>query len=334
MRLASRLSFGRRSLLAVAAGFALGATGFGAQAQGPGWPEAGKPVRIVVGFPPGGGADALARVVATALTPEIGTTVIVDNRPGAGGLTATDLVAKSAPDGYTLYMATPGSFTIWPSLRKLPYDAGKDFAPVSLLVTMPNLLLTGAATPYHDVRSLIAADKAPGVQMDYASGGVGTIGQIAAEQFNTMAGLHLTHVPYKGTAPLLTDLMGGVVPVTFSDPSAKSLVDGGKLRLLAVTTAKRSRLFPNTPTMAEAGVPGYDLMNWYGLVAPAATPPEVVARINAGLVKVMVQPEVRQRLEAAGMEATSSSPDQFRQLMAGERAKWATLIAKVGMQAE
>ncbi len=327
----------RRGLLAAACAAGLLGALPAAQAQSPAhvWPEAGRPIRIVVGFPPGGGVDVLARAVAAPLAAELGgATVIVENRAGAGGLTGTDYVAKSAPDGYTVYLATPGSFTIWPSLRKLPYDAGKDFVAVSLMVTMPNLLLASPNAPFKDVRGLIAAGKVPGTQIDYGSGGVATIGQIAAEQFNTMAGIRMTHVPYKGTAPLLTDVMGGVVPVTFADPSAKSLIEGGKLRLLAVTTAKRSRLFPDTPTIAESGLPGYDLMNWYGMVAPAATPRAVVDRLNAGMVKVMAQPEVRQRLEAAGMEAASSTPDEFNRLMAGERAKWAALIAKVGMQAE
>lgn len=303
-------------------------------AQAAGWPDPSRPVRIVVGFPPGGGADVLARVVSAKLAQEIGGNVIVENRPGAGGLLATETVAKSPADGYTLYIATPGSFTIWPGLRKLNYDAAKDFSAISVLVTMPNLLVTGMDTPYKNVAGLIAAAKAPGAQLNYASGGIGTIGQIAAEQFNAMAGLRMAHVPYKGTAPALTDVMGGMVPITFSDPSAKSQIDGGKLRVLAVTTAKRSRLFPEVPTMAESGVPGYDVMNWYGLVAPAGTPPEVIAKLNAGLVKVMAQPDTRQRLEGAGMEATSSTPEQFRKLMATERAKWGALITKAGIQAE
>jgi len=298
------------------------------------WPEAGKPVRIVVGFPAGGGADVLARAIATPLAKEVAATVLVENRPGAGGLTATEYVAKSPADGYTLYIATPGSFTIWPSLRKLNYDPAKDFAPVSNLVTMPNLLVTGANTPYKDVAGLISAAKAPGAEIHYGSGGIGTIGQIAAEQLNQLAGLQLKHVPYKGTAPLITDVVGGVVPLTFSDPSAKSLVDSGKLRLLAVTSAKRSRLFPNTPTMAEAGVPGYDLSNWYGLVAPAGTPPEVVNKLNAAIRKVMARAEVRQALEGAGMEAVSTTPDEFARHIAGERQRWAALIAKAGIRAE
>jgi tripartite-type tricarboxylate transporter receptor subunit TctC len=243
-------------------------------------------------------------------------------------------VAKSPADGYTLYMASPGSFTIWPNLRKLNYDAGRDFTAVSVLVTMPNLLVTGTASPYKDVRGLIAAAKAPGAQLNYASGGVATIGQIAAEQFKDLAGVQMVHVPYKGTAPALIDVMAGMVPITFSDPSAKPMIDGGKLRVLAVTTTKRSRLFPEVPTMAEAGVPGYDAMNWYGMVVPAGTPAEIVAKLNGALRKIMSQPEVRERLEHAGMEATSSTPEQFQNLMAGERIKWGALIRKAGIHAE
>ncbi len=322
----------RLSLAAVALGAALAAFGPGARAAD--FPADGRPVRIVVGFPPGGGADVLARSFAPALASKLSANVIVENRPGAGGLTATEYVAKSAPDGYTLYIATPGSFTIWPNLRKLNYDPSKDFAPISVLVTMPNLLVVAPSTPYHSVQDVIAAARKPGGQIDYASGGVATIGQIAGEQFKLMAKLNMTHVPYKGTTPALTDVMGGLVPLTFCDPSAKGMIDSGKLRLLAVTTAKRSPLFPDTPTLDEAGVPGYDLMNWYGIVAPAGTPAGVVQRLNKALVEVMAQPDIRQRLAAAGMEATSSAPDGFGELMATERTKWGKLIEQVGMRAE
>jgi len=328
------ISLIRRRILTLSACAAGAFAGLTAPACAANWPDPSKPVRIIVGFPPGGGADVLARTIAQALAEKIGGTVIVENKPGAGGLTATEAVAKATPDGYTLYIATPGSFTIWPNLRKLNYDASKDFAAVSVLVTMPNLLVTGASTPYKNVAGLIAAAKAPDAQLNYASGGLGTIGQIAAEQFNALAGLRMTHVPYKGTAPALTDVMAGMVPITFSDPSAKSQIDGGKLRLLAVTTKNRSRLFPEVPTMAEAGVPGYDVMNWYGLVAPAGTPAEAITRLSTALSVIMAQPETRQRLENAGMEARSSTPAEFNQLMATERAKWAALITKVGMKAE
>ncbi len=317
------------AVLAAACTLALGGA-----AHAESWPEAGKPVRIVVGFPAGGGVDVLARAVSVPLAKELGGTVIVENRPGAGGLLATEWAAKQPADGYTVYLATPGSFTIWPSLRKLNYEPAKDFAPVSLMVTMPNLLVTGAQTPYKDVASLLAAAKAPDTKIDYASGGVGTIGQIAAEQLNMLAGTKMMHVPYKGTAPLLTDVIGGVVPVTFSDPSAMSLIEGGKLRLLAQTSAKRSRLFPDTPTMAEAGVPGYDLSNWYGMVAPAATPKAIVDKLNGAMVKVMALPEVQKQLAGAGMEAISSTPAEFGKHMATERARWADLIAKANIRPE
>ncbi|MGO4303343.1 MULTISPECIES: Bug family tripartite tricarboxylate transporter substrate binding protein [unclassified Cupriavidus] len=298
------------------------------------WPDPTKPIRVVVGFPAGGGADALARAIAPALSEQLKTNVIIDNRPGAGGLIATDMVAKSAPDGYTLYVATPGSFTIWPNLRKLPYDPQKDFAPVSVLVTMPNVLVTGANAPYKDLPGMLAAVRSAGGKFAYASGGNGTIGQIAAEQFKMMTGLQMQHVPYKGTTPALTDVMAGIVPVTFSDPSAKPLIASGKLRVLAVTTATRSAQFPDVPTVAEAGVPGYDVTNWYGLVAPAGTPADVIAQLNKALVKVMAEPEIRQRLAQSGMDATSDTPTQFAKLMATERARWGDLIRKAGIQGD
>ena len=303
-------------------------------AQAAGYPDQGRPIRIVVGFPPGGGADLLARVIAPPLSQKLHDNVIIENRPGAGGLLATEYVAKGQADGYTLYIATPGSFTIWPNLKKLNYDPAKDFAPISNLVTMPNLLVTSPKAPYKNVKELIAAAKAPGAHINYASGGVATIGQIAAEQFKLMAGIQMTHVPYKGTTPAINDVMAGLVPLTFSDPSAKTFVDAGRLKLLAVTTIKRSKLFPDTPTMSEAGVPGYDLMNWYGMVAPAATPPEAIKKLNAALVEVMAEPDVQKKLSAGGMEATSTTPAAFGQLMARERAKWDALAKKTGMKAE
>jgi len=298
------------------------------------WPDASRPIRLVVGFPAGGGADALARAIAPALSDHLKANVIIDNRPGAGGLIATDMVAKSAPDGYTLYVATPGSFTIWPNLRKLNYDPQKDFAPISVLVTMPNVLVTGADTPYKDIQGLLAAVHSANGKFSYASGGNGTIGQIAAEQFKMLTGLQMQHVPYKGTTPALTDVMGGIVPITFSDPSAKPLIASGKLRALAVTTATRSPQFPGVPTVAEAGVPGYDVTNWYGLVAPAGTPPDVVAQLNKALVKVMADPEIRHRLAISGMDATSDTPQQFARLLSTERAKWGDLIRKAGIQGD
>jgi len=307
---------------------------FGASAQVADFPVEGRPIRIIVGFPPGGGVDVLARSVAPGLASALSANVIVENRPGAGGLTATEYAAKSAPDGHTLYMATPGSFTIWPNLRKLDYDPDQDFAAISTLVTMPNLLVVSPATPYQTVQDLIAAARQADAQIDFASGGVATLGHIAGEQFKWLADLNMTHVPYKGTSPALTDVMAGVVPLTFCDPSAKGMIDAGKLRLLAVTTPQRSPLFPDTPTMSESGVPDYDLMNWYGIVAPAGTPAPIIKQLNNALVEVMAQPEIIARLAASGMQATSSTPDSFSQLMTGERDKWGTLIQQVGMRTE
>ena len=325
-------TFTRRMLaMAACAGAALASVCAPAHAQ---WPAAGKPVRIIVGFPAGGGADVLARAIQQPLSEKLGTPVIVENRPGAGGMTGTDYVAKSAPDGYTVYMATPGAFTIWPNLRKLPYDPVKDFAAVSLLVTMPNLLVVSPNAPFKDVRSIIAAAKAPGSKVDFASGGIATLDHIMGEQFNMLAGINMNHVAYKGTAPKVTDVMAGVVPITFADPSTKPMIESGKLRMLAVTTKKRSRLFPDTPTMEEAGVPGYEAMNWYGIVAPAASPAEAVQKMNAALVEIMARPEMRKRMEGVGMEATSSTPAEFNKLIAGERDRWGALVVKAGIKAE
>lgn len=321
--------FDRRALHLLV--LSLAVTSFNAFAA---WPDTSKPIRVVVGFPPGGGADALARAIAPALGDQLKANVIIDNRPGAGGLIATNLVAKSEPDGYTLYMATPGSFTIWPNLRKLNYDPQKDFAPISVLVTMPNVLVTGADTPHKDVSGLLAAVRSADGKFSYASGGNGTIGQIAAEQFKMLASVQMQHVPYKGTTPALTDVMAGIVPITFSDPSAKPLIASGKLRALAVTTATRSPQFPGVPTVAEAGVPGYDVTNWYGLVAPAGVPADVIAQMNKALVKVMADPDIRRRLAVLGMDATSDTPQQFAKLLNSERVRWGDLIRKAGIQGD
>lgn len=328
-----RRSLRRASAPMLALCATLAGMGVAAQAAHAAWPDPSKPIRMVVGFPAGGGVDSLARAIAPALSEQLKTNIVIDNRPGAGGIIATDLVAKAAPDGYTVYLATPGSFTIWPNLRKLPYDASKDFTPVNLLVTMPNVLVTGAGTPYKDVASVIAAARSGG-QFSYASGGNGTIGQIAGEQFNTLAQTRMQHVPYKGTTPALTDVMAGIVPVTFSDPSVKPLIAAGKLRALAVTTAKRSPQFPDVPTVAESGVPGYEVTNWYGMVAPAGVPADIVRQLNAALVRVMAMPEVRQRLAQAGMDAVSGTPEEFGRLLASERAKWGELIRKTGIKAD
>ncbi|HTK02461.1 MAG TPA: tripartite tricarboxylate transporter substrate binding protein [Bordetella sp.] len=295
------------------------------------YPEPGTPIRIVVGFPPGGGADVLARAAALGVSKALNANVMVDNRPGASGIIATDYVARSKPDGYTLYVATPGSLTILPSLQKVPYDPAKDFTPISLLVTMPNVLVTSPNSGIHSIKDLIARAKS-GKDITYASGGNGTIGQMAAEQFNMMAGVHMRHIPYKGTTPALTDVAGGLVEVTFSDPSVKSLVQSGKLKALGVTTAEPSDEFPGAPPIGKDGIPGYELTNWYGVIAPAGVPSDIVEKLNHAFAQAMANPDIVKQLAASGMTATSDTSAQFGDLMTKERAKWAELVKKAGIR--
>lgn len=296
------------------------------------YPDPKRPIRLIVGFPPGGGADTLARVIAQRLGEELKGTVIIENRPGAGGNIGIDHVVKSAPDGYTLTIATPGPFTISPHLGPVPFDPAKDLVPISLMVTMPDVLVHSPAHVFTDVKDLIA--KAKVSNMSYASGGNGTLGHIAGELFNMLVGTKVLHVPYKGTAPRVNDTMAGVVTFTFSDPSAKAMVQAGKLKILAVTTAKRSAQFPGVPTMIEAGVPGYELMNWYGLMAPAGTPADIIAKLNRASVKIMAEPAIVKSLGAAGMDATSSTPLEFTALIANENARWGDLIRKANIKRE
>lgn len=296
------------------------------------FPEPGVPVRIVVGFPPGGGADVLARAAAMGVSKALNANVVVENRPGASGIIATDYVARAKPDGHTIYIATPGSLTILPNLQKVPYDPAKDFAPISLLVTMPNVLVTSPKSGIDSVADLIALAKS-GKDVTYASGGNGTIGQMAAEQFNLLAGLSMRHIPYKGTTPALTDVASGLIEITFSDPSVKSLVDSGKLKALGVTSATASPEFPGAPPIAQS-VAGYELMNWYGVIAPAGTPEAVIQTLNRAFAQAMTEPNVVRQLATLGMTATSNPPAEFGALMDKERAKWADLIEKADIRLE
>jgi tripartite-type tricarboxylate transporter receptor subunit TctC len=296
------------------------------------YPEHDKPVHLVVGFPPGGGADVLARAIVPGLAKELGTNVIVENRPGASGVIATDYVARSLPDGYTIYLVTPGSLTILPNIQKVPYDPAHDFTAISLLVNMPNVLVVSPKLGISTVPDLLAKAH-DGGDFTYATGGNGTIGQMAAEQFNLMAHTKFRQVPYRGTTPALIDVMSGLVTLTFSDPSVKNMVDGGKLEALAVTGARRSPQFPSVPTMAEAGVPGYELTNWYGIIGPKGLNPAVLSKLNAALNKAVTQPAVvRELAGAAAMEVATGTPAQFGDLMSAERKKWADLIVRAGIK--
>jgi tripartite-type tricarboxylate transporter receptor subunit TctC len=296
------------------------------------YPESGKPIHLVVGFPPGGGADVLARAIEPGLAKELGTNVIVENRPGASGVIATDYVARSLPDGYTIYLVTPGSLTILPNLQKVPYDPAHDFTAISLLVNMPNVLVASPALGIKNVKDLLAKAHNGG-DFTYATGGNGTIGQMAAEQFNLMAHTTFRQVPYRGTTPALIDVMSGLVTLTFSDPSVKNMVEGGKLQALAVTGAHRSAQFPGVPTVAEAGIAGYELTNWYGIIGPKGMDPAVLSTLNAALNKAVTDPAVVRTLAgAAAMEVATGTPTQFANLMAAERTKWADLIVRAGIK--
>lgn len=322
----------RRALLAAAAA-SLAAAALPAAAQGA-WPA--KPVTIVVPFAAGGTTDILARVVGQALARELGTSVVVDNRAGAGGNIGASLAAKAPADGYTLFMGTVGTHAINASLyKKLPYDPVKDFAPLTRVAMVPNLLVANPGKPYKSVRELVAYAKANPGRVNFASSGSGSSIHLSGELFNALAKVEMVHVPYKGSAPAVTDLVAGQVDVMFDNmPSAIQHVRSGRLRPLAVTTAKRSPDLPDVPTIAEAGVPGYEATSWFGLYAPAATPAPVLARLHAGLVKVLADAEVRKKMDDQGAEPMSETPEQFAEFMRKETAKWAQVVKASGASAD
>jgi tripartite-type tricarboxylate transporter receptor subunit TctC len=293
----------------------------------------GKPVRILCPFPPGGGVDITARAIAHQLGPLLGQPVIVENRPGAGGNVAAAEVARAAPDGYTLFLTLNSLHAISPLLyAKLPYDANKDFAYITPLVSFNNVLVVSPSAPAKTLQELIAAARqAPG-KLTFASSGNGTNIHLVGELFKAMAGVDIVHVPYKGSAPALADLLGGSVTMMFDTiPSAVGHVKGGKLRALGVTGARRSPLFPDVPTIAESGLPGFEASAWYGLVAPAATPPEIIGRLNAAAVQGANSAEFRGRMEPLGFEIITSTPDKMAELLKADAARWAPVIKKAGV---
>jgi tripartite-type tricarboxylate transporter receptor subunit TctC len=281
----------RRVAVALLAAGALGLVPL-AHAQS-GYP--GKPVRLVVPFPAGGTTDILARAVAQKLSEAWGQSVVVDNRPGAGGNIGSELVARAAPDGYTLLMGTVGTHAINASLySKMPYDHVKDFAPVILVAGVPNVLVVNPSVPVNSVPELIAYLKANPGKVNFASSGSGTSIHLSGELFKVMTGVQMTHVPYKGSAPALTDLVGGQVQLMFDNlPSSLAFIKAGKLRALAVTSAARAAALPDVPTIAESGVPGFEASSWVGVLAPTGTPPDVIARINAEVGMWLASPDAR-----------------------------------------
>ena len=295
-----------------------------------------KPVRFVVAFPPGGGTDIIARSIAQKLAERIAQQVVVDNRPGAGGNIGTDMVAKSAPDGYTLLMGSAGPLAINASLfGKMPFDPIKDLAPVTLAASTPNVLVVHPALRAATLKELIALAKARPGEINFASSGHGTPAHLAGELFNLMAGIKMVHVPYKGAAPALADLLGGQVQIMFSTmPPALPHVRDGKLRALAVTSAKRSPAAPELPTVDETALPGFEANTWHGVVVPAGTPGAIVARLNREIVAILHLPDVVERFSSQGAEALGSTPEEFAAYIKSETLKWAKVVRDSGAKAE
>ena len=292
-------------------------------------------VRIVVPFAPGGGTDVIARTLAQEMSKDLGATVIIENKPGAGTIIGTQAVATSEPDGYTLLMGTFAN-AVNPSLNaKLPYDAHKDFAPVALIARSFNIVVVNPKSPIKSIADLIAAAKAGPDKLSYGTFGTGTSAHLAGELFKNMAKVNLTTVPYKGAAPGITDLIGGQIQVMFTTvASAASLIAGGQLRALAVTSAERSTAFPQLPTVAEAGVPGYSAESWYGLFAPARTPADVIDRLNKSAA-LAVQSEAFKRLAVnEGLVMTAGPPQELERYFRGEEERWRKVIEDAGIKIE
>jgi tripartite-type tricarboxylate transporter receptor subunit TctC len=295
-----------------------------------------KPARLVVPFPPGGPLDATGRLIAQHLTERWGQSVVVENKPGAGGNIGADFVAKSPPDGYTVVMGALSTHAVNPSLyAKMPYDAQKDFAPITLIAITPNVLVVNPDLPVHSVKELIAYAKARPGKLSFGSGSIGSAGHLAGELFKVDAGIDMVHVPYKGAAPATQALLAGDTQLMFDNlANAMAQVKAGKLRALAVTTAERSKLAPELPTMAEAGLPGFDISTWYGLFAPASTPPDIVNQWNADVTAMLRTPAMRERLLAQGAEPAPDTPAEFARFVAAEAAKYARIVKASGAKVD
>ena len=321
------------ALATVAAAGALSLAPLAAQAQAA-YPS--KPITIIVPFSAGGTTDILARVVGQFMSNDLGQPVVIDNRAGAGGNIGGQAAARATPDGYTIFMGTVGTHAINQSLyKKMPFDPIKDFAPLSRVAMVPNLLVANPSQPYKNVKELIAYAKANPGKINFGSSGAGSSIHLSGELFKQMAGVDMQHVPYRGSAPAVSDLLGGQINLMFDNmPSAIPHVKGGKLRPLAVTTAKRSPALPDVPTIAESGVPGYEATSWFGLLAPAGTPAPVIAKLNASILKALANPEVKKKLAEQGAEAAGEKPEQFAAFIAAETAKWGKVVKESGATAD
>ena len=318
--------------MAMAVGVSFAAVSTLAAAQA--WPA--KPIKYVVPFAAGGTTDILARTISEKLSVALGQPVVVENKPGAGGGLGAAEVAKAAPDGYTIMGGTISTHAINASLyRNLPYDPVRDFAAITLIARVPNMLVINNDIPAKDVAELIALMKANPGKWSFASSGNGTSQHLSGELFKGMAGVDMQHIPYKGSPPALTDVMGGQVSMTFDNiTTAWPLAKGGKLRALAVTTAKRSPVSPEVPTLAESGLPGYEIGSWQGVFAPAGTPPEIVKRLNMEIVKIINSPDVQKKLLELGAEPVANSPEEFTALVKTEVVKWGDVVKKSGAKVD
>lgn len=293
-----------------------------------------KPVRLVVPFAPGGGTDAIARTLAVGMQQALGQTVIVDNRPGAGTIIGSELVAHSAPDGYTLVVAT-FAHAVNPSLMKhMPFDTDKAFAPVILLARGPNVLVVRSDSAFKSVQDVLNAARANPGKLTYASQGNGTSAHLAGEMFDYLGKVRMSHVPYKGAGPAMTDLLGGQVDMMFATAAAATpMVASGKLRALGVTSPKRSEAMKDIPAISET-IPGYAMESWYGLFAPAGTPPDVIARLNAAAKKATASPEFRKRLEPEGLTVSAGAPAELAAFVRGEQARWSKVVKENNLTIE
>ncbi|CCN17739.1 tripartite tricarboxylate transporter substrate binding protein [Bordetella bronchiseptica] len=322
-------AFGRKARLACASAMLGAALLPAGAASADTYPS--KPVRLIVPYTPGGATDMVARIVAQHLGARLGQSVIVENKPGAGGNIGSQMVASALPDGYTLLFSTTANAINESLYKDLPFDFKQAFEPVTQLVELPNVVITGPDVPVNSIAQVIALAKKDPKALTYASAGTGTSTHLATELFKTMAGVNILHVPYKGSAPAMTDLRGGRVQLMFDNiPSALPQVQAGAVRALAVTSSRRSPVLPDVPTVAEAGVPGYEAVAWHGISVPAKTPAPIVERLSGEIAQLLKQPEVVKQLTAIGATPVGSTPAQFQAHIDKELAKWQKVVAESG----
>jgi tripartite-type tricarboxylate transporter receptor subunit TctC len=297
------------------------------------WPS--RPIRFILPFPPGGGTDILGRLIAERMTASLGQPVVTENRGGAGGNVGAEAAARSAPDGYTIVLVAP-SLAISTSLySKLSYDAVKDFAPVSLVATVPNVMVTHPSVPANTLAEFIRLARTKPGEMNYGSGGSGTSNHLAGELFNIVAGVKLVHVPYKGVNLAMNDVLSGQIHlVVIGVPAAAPHIKAGKLRALALVAPQRAAALPEVPTVAEAGLPKFEVTTWYGVLAPAGTSRTIVTRLNADLVKIMHSPDLKERLAAMATDPATSTPEEFAEYIKREIVKWGEVVRQAGLKAE